>query len=118
MVQIVHNYNYFPGKTTFLMTNSPFESVNAGMIYVLGQDWQRLFDIMIVNSKKTIVFFCEKEAFPGFFTAHRKTEMATGCQFTTWKNLLRSKYFSKGGLIPERYFLVLLPCPSTDPKMF
>ena len=66
MVQIVHNYNYFPGKTTFLMTNSPLEIVNAGMIYMLGQDWRRLFDIVIVNAKKPSFFSAKKRHFRVF----------------------------------------------------
>ena len=49
------------GKTTFLMTNSPFEIVNAGMAYMLGEDWRNLFDIVIVNAKK-----------PSFFSAHKR----------------------------------------------
>ena len=44
------------GKTTFLMTNSPFEIVNAGMSYMFGEDWRTLFDIIIVNAKKPSFF--------------------------------------------------------------
>ena len=46
------------GKTTFLMTNSPFDIVNAGMTYMFDENWRTLFDIVIVNAKK-----------PSFFTA-------------------------------------------------
>ena len=46
------------GKTTFLMTNSPFDIVNAGMTYMFDENWRSLFDIVIVNAKK-----------PSFFTA-------------------------------------------------
>ena len=46
------------GKTTFLMTNSPFDIVNAGMNYMFDENWRSLFDIVIVNAKK-----------PSFFTA-------------------------------------------------
>ena len=65
-VHTVHNYNHFSGKTTFLMTNSPFEIVNAGMIYMLGQDWRRLFDIVIVNAKKPSFFSAKKRHFRVF----------------------------------------------------
>ena len=51
------------GKTTFLMTNSPFEIVNAGMNYMLGQDWRRLFDIVIVSAKKPSFFSAKKRHF-------------------------------------------------------
>lgn len=44
------------GKTTFLMTNSPFEIVSAGMSYMFGDDWRTLFDIIIVNAKKPSFF--------------------------------------------------------------
>jgi hypothetical protein len=64
--QLILFYNYFPGKTTFLMTNSPFEIVNAGMIYMLGQDWRRLFDVVIVNAKKPSFFSAKKRHFRVF----------------------------------------------------
>ena len=51
------------GKTTFLMTNSPFEIVNAGMSYMFGQDWRTLFDIIIVNAKKPSFFSAKNRPF-------------------------------------------------------
>jgi hypothetical protein len=43
------------------MTNSPFEIVNAGMTFMLGEEWRQLFDIVIVSAKK-----------PSFFTAKNR----------------------------------------------
>lgn len=51
------------GKTTFLMTNSPFEIVNAGMSYMLGTDWRHLFDLVIVSAKKPSFFSAKKRHF-------------------------------------------------------
>ena len=39
-------------KQIFLITNSPFELVNAGMTYMIGHEWQDIFDIVIVQANK------------------------------------------------------------------
>ena len=51
------------GKITFLMTNSPFEIVNAGMCYMFGDDWRTLFDIIIVNARKPSFFSAKNRHF-------------------------------------------------------
>ena len=33
------------GKKIFLITNSPFETVNVGMTFQVGEDWRSLFDV-------------------------------------------------------------------------
>ena len=64
--KLSNNLSITLGKTTFLMTNSPFDIVNAGMIYMLGQDWRRLFDVIIVNAKKPSFFSAKKRHFRVF----------------------------------------------------
>ena len=32
-------------KKIFLITNSPFETVDVGMKYMVGEDWRDLFDV-------------------------------------------------------------------------
>ncbi len=32
-------------KKIFLITNSPFETVDVGMKYMVGEDWGDLFDV-------------------------------------------------------------------------
>ncbi|CAM4734572.1 hypothetical protein PO909_021591 [Leuciscus waleckii] len=49
------------GKKMFLITNSPFDFVDRGMNYIVGKDWQDLFDVVIVQADK-----------PGFFNDRRK----------------------------------------------
>jgi len=44
-------------KKIFLITNSPFATVDAGMSYLVGKDWREFFDLIIVQAGK-----------PGFFT--------------------------------------------------
>lgn len=44
------------GKTVFLITNSPFVLVNAGMTYLIGEDWRDIFDVIITNAKKPAFF--------------------------------------------------------------
>uniref|UniRef100_A0A674CZ63 5'-nucleotidase domain containing 3 n=1 Tax=Salmo trutta TaxID=8032 RepID=A0A674CZ63_SALTR len=57
----VLNKLYEDGKKMFLITNSPFDFVDRGMIYIVGKDWRDLFDIVIVQADK-----------PGFFNDRRK----------------------------------------------
>jgi len=45
-------------KEIFLITNSPFQFVNAGMTYLLGESWRENFDIVIANAHKP-AFFCD-----------------------------------------------------------
>lgn len=76
------------GKTTFLMTNSPFEIVDAGMQYLLGNDWRKLFDIVLVSAKK-----------PSFFSAKNRhfRVYAPRTQRLKWQrviNLERGKIYS------------------------
>lgn len=37
-------------KTIFLITNSPFELVNAGMSFMMGKEWRDIFDVIIVQA--------------------------------------------------------------------
>ncbi|KAL5004234.1 hypothetical protein ScPMuIL_017690 [Solemya velum] len=44
------------GKKIFLITNSGFTFVDAGMKYVVGEDWMELFDVVIANARKPKFF--------------------------------------------------------------
>ncbi|PAV73391.1 hypothetical protein WR25_19155 [Diploscapter pachys] len=50
------------GKELFVVTNSPFKFIDAGLTYMLGKDWRRLFKYIVVSAKKP-KFFTEKEPF-------------------------------------------------------
>ncbi|XP_037051227.1 5'-nucleotidase domain-containing protein 3-like [Bradysia coprophila] len=43
-------------KQLFLVTNSPYYFVNKGMEMLAGDDWQRFFDVVIVNARKPRFF--------------------------------------------------------------
>ncbi|XP_076062811.1 5' nucleotidase C isoform X2 [Oratosquilla oratoria] len=43
-------------KEVFIITNSPFSFVNVGMSYLLGENWQDYFDVVIANAKKPAFF--------------------------------------------------------------
>ncbi|KAM7282276.1 5'-nucleotidase domain-containing protein 3 [Ixodes scapularis] len=43
-------------KQMFLVTNSPFKFVDVGMRYMIGADWQDLFDVVIVQARKPKFF--------------------------------------------------------------
>ena len=50
------------GRKLFLMTNSEFYFVDAGMKYLVGNDWRDLFDVIICSARK-----------PKFFSANEKS---------------------------------------------
>ncbi|KAF1788437.1 HAD-like domain [Phytophthora cactorum] len=52
------------GKKSFLCTNSSFPYINAGLRYMLGDDWRELFDVVIVSARK-----------PKFYTRQRSFRM-------------------------------------------
>ncbi|XP_069941905.1 5'-nucleotidase domain-containing protein 3 isoform X2 [Cherax quadricarinatus] len=43
-------------KEIFIITNSPFYFVNAGMSYILGENWRDYFDVVVANAKKPAFF--------------------------------------------------------------
>ncbi|CAK1602135.1 unnamed protein product [Parnassius mnemosyne] len=43
-------------KKLFLVTNSPYHFVNAGMEMLVGHDWREYFDVVIVNANKPKFF--------------------------------------------------------------
>ncbi|XP_013135166.1 PREDICTED: 5'-nucleotidase domain-containing protein 3 [Papilio polytes] len=43
-------------KKLFLVTNSPYHFVNAGMEMLVGSDWREYFDVVIVNANKPKFF--------------------------------------------------------------
>ncbi|XP_043228442.1 5'-nucleotidase domain-containing protein 3-like isoform X1 [Amphibalanus amphitrite] len=44
------------GRRLFLVTNSPFDFVNRGMNFLVGDDWRDRFDLVIVEAKKPKFF--------------------------------------------------------------
>uniref|UniRef100_A0A1B6MMD8 5'-nucleotidase domain-containing protein 3 n=1 Tax=Graphocephala atropunctata TaxID=36148 RepID=A0A1B6MMD8_9HEMI len=44
------------GKKLFLVTNSPYKFVNKGMSWMLGDDWENYFDVIIVQARKPLFF--------------------------------------------------------------
>ena len=49
-------------KQIFLITNSAYLYVNHGMSYLLGEDWQNFFDVIICQARKPS-FFGEQKRF-------------------------------------------------------
>nr|KAG5698473.1 hypothetical protein BaRGS_022003 [Batillaria attramentaria] len=54
------------GKNLFLITNSGFPFINAGMRYMIGSDWMDLFDIIITNARKPKFFHAGSRPFRQF----------------------------------------------------
>lgn len=46
-------------KKMFIVTNSPFKFLDVGMQYMLGGEWQKYFDVVIVQARKP-KFFTEQ----------------------------------------------------------
>ena len=40
------------GKKLFVITNSPFETVDKGMSYMVGPQWREFFHVIIVQAGK------------------------------------------------------------------
>ncbi|XP_025079315.1 5'-nucleotidase domain-containing protein 2-like [Pomacea canaliculata] len=51
------------GKNLFLITNSGFPFIDAGMRYMVGPDWMNLFDIIITNARKPKFFHAGSRPF-------------------------------------------------------
>lgn len=80
------------GKQLFLITNSPFNLVNSGMTFMVGQDWRDLFNVIIVNAKK-----------PSFFTHQQRhfRKYLPEQNILSWKqvkSLEQNKIYSRGNM--------------------
>jgi len=51
------------GKKIFLITNSPFETVHAGMAYMVGESWRDLFQVIVVQAGKPHFFTNSSQPF-------------------------------------------------------
>ncbi|KAI9992389.1 hypothetical protein PInf_017791 [Phytophthora infestans] len=79
------------GKKSFLCTNSSFPYINAGLKYMLGDDWRELFDVVIVSARK-----------PKFYTRQRSFRMLDiGHKQVQWqavRALHRGEVYTQGSV--------------------
>ncbi|XP_078270161.1 5'-nucleotidase domain-containing protein 2-like [Rhinoraja longicauda] len=79
------------GKKLFLITNSPFNFVDKGMKYMVGDDWRDLFDLIIVQADK-----------PSFFTdkckPFRRLDDTGTLQWDKITTLEKGKMYKQGNL--------------------
>ncbi|MCL4121554.1 UNVERIFIED_CONTAM: hypothetical protein GTU68_003795 [Idotea baltica] len=80
------------GKETFIITNSPYDFVDIGMSYLLGDNWQDYFDVVIARAKK-----------PEFFVDGMRPfrELIKEIHMTCWgpvKSLEQGKVYLEGNL--------------------
>jgi len=72
------------GKKIFLITNSPFETVDKGMAFKIGDQWREYFDVIIVQAGKPHFFknttqpFRELEVQKNVFLRERVTRLEKG----------------------------------------
>jgi hypothetical protein len=83
-------------KKLFVISNSPFWFIDAGMKHLVGDDWRDAFEIVISEAKK-----------PSFFLEDRPfLEMQDGCRngaasFEKKSNWLAAKKLEKGKIYYE-----------------
>lgn len=79
------------GKKLFLCSNSDYEYVSGGLKFLIGEDWQDFFDVVIVSAGK-----------PGFYTSDRpfrQVSRSTGkIRWTEVTKLEKGKVYSHGSL--------------------
>lgn len=81
------------GKKLMLVSNSEFWYVDAGMTHVVGEDWRKLFDVVVVSAGK-----------PAFYTQRRPfREISARTGRVKWKpvNCLEPGEVYFGGSIEE-----------------
>ncbi|XP_042861685.1 5'-nucleotidase domain-containing protein 2-like isoform X2 [Penaeus japonicus] len=79
-------------KEIFIITNSPFYFVNAGLSYLLGENWRDYFDVVVASAKK-----------PAFFTDSMRPfrELNEEIHTQTWgpvTQLEKGKIYLEGNL--------------------
>ncbi|KAF1785261.1 HAD-like domain [Phytophthora cactorum] len=62
------------GKKSFLCTNSSFPYINAGLKYMLGDDWRELFDVVIVSARKP-KFYTRQRSFRMLDIGHKQVQI-------------------------------------------
>ncbi|KAK6167228.1 hypothetical protein SNE40_021312 [Patella caerulea] len=65
------------GKKLFLITNSGYAFVDAGLKYMIGEDWGDMFDVIIVNARKPKFFNETSRPFRQFDVASNKQSWAS-----------------------------------------
>jgi len=65
------------GKKIFLITNSPFETVDAGMKYMMGPQWRDYFDVVVVQAGKPHFFMNLSQPFRELDVDRRVFQWAT-----------------------------------------
>lgn len=84
------------GKKIFLITNSGFSFIDAGLKYIVGSDWKNLFDVIVCQARKPKFFYQNNRPF-------RKVNFTTDSH--SWDrviNLHKGEAYIEGNL---SYFL-------------
>ncbi|KAF1316236.1 5'-nucleotidase domain-containing protein, partial [Globisporangium splendens] len=79
------------GKKMFICTNSSFPYIDAGLKYMIGDDWRELFDVVAVSARK-----------PNFYTRHRAFRLLEPdikqVQWQAVRELQPNKVYTQGSL--------------------
>uniref|UniRef100_A0A914XWH5 5'-nucleotidase domain-containing protein 3 n=1 Tax=Panagrolaimus superbus TaxID=310955 RepID=A0A914XWH5_9BILA len=79
------------GKELFIITNSPFQFINSGMTFMLGEDWRKIFKYIVVSARKP-TFFQGKAAF------RRYNEETNGLDYEKVTHLYPDQIYSGGNM--------------------
>ncbi|KAH9193568.1 hypothetical protein AeNC1_004467 [Aphanomyces euteiches] len=79
------------GKKLFVCTNCSFRYIDAGLRYMVGNDWRELFDLVLVSAKKPD-FYTRSRMFRLFDIEKRQVQWQAVTEF------LPSKVYTQGSL--------------------
>ncbi|PIK36877.1 putative 5'-nucleotidase domain-containing protein 3 [Apostichopus japonicus] len=88
LISRLHN----KGKRLFLITNSPFEFVDKGMSYMIGNDWVDYFEVIVVQARKPLFF---KDTTRPFRFIYPKTGTPA---WSRVKELRKGEYYLEGNV--------------------
>jgi len=86
-------------KTLFIISNSPFWFIDAGMKHLVSPDWRDAFDVVITEAQKPS-FFLEDKQFLELKDAGRRTKTGD-IRFEKFENYRAAKSLEKGKIYYE-----------------
>lgn len=81
------------GKRIFLITNNSADFVNRGMNYLVGPQWNKMFDVIVTNARKPKFFYQYSRPFRSF--DHR-------CGAKSWtkvESLQKGRFYQEGNFM-------------------
>jgi len=90
-IPILLNHLRSNDKKVFLITNSPFHFVDKGMKYIVGDGWEELFDVLVLQARKP-------KFFAGSTRPFREFKPDGGEHWQQVTSLEKGKFYIQGNL--------------------